>query len=76
VLKDDKKFFPLYDLTEVIDSTLLKAHQELKEIFAELNPELTNQVMLNLNAKVDAGGEAPAVVALDSLKPRASSSSG
>jgi osmoprotectant transport system substrate-binding protein len=68
VLEDDRSFFPLYNLTEVIDSKLLKAHPELKEIFAELNPKLTNETMLKLNAKVDADGEDPAIVALDWLK--------
>ncbi|MFC5678579.1 glycine betaine ABC transporter substrate-binding protein [Aeromicrobium endophyticum] len=67
VLEDDKKFFPLYNLTEVIDSDVLRKHPELKEIFAQLNPKLTNEVMLTLNAKVDTGGEDPAIVARDWL---------
>ena len=67
VLEDDKEFFPLYNLTEVINSDVLKKNPELKEIFAELNPLLTNETMLKLNAKVDAGGEDPAIVARDWL---------
>ena len=63
VLEDDKKFFPLYNLTEVIDSNLLAEHPELEEIFAQLNPKLTNETMLTLNAKVDNDGEDPALVA-------------
>ena len=67
VLKDDKQFFPLYNLTEVIQTDMLSAHPELAEIFAQLNPKLTNEVMLTLNAKVDTDGDDPALVARDWL---------
>ncbi|CAN5466324.1 glycine betaine ABC transporter substrate-binding protein [soil metagenome] len=67
VLEDDKKFFPLYNLTEVINSKLLAAHPELEDIFAQLNPKLTNETMLTLNAKVDNDGDDPALVARDWL---------
>ena len=67
VLEDDLEFFPLYNLTEVIATDVLDEHPELKEIFAQLNPKLTNDVMLDLNAKVDTDGEDPAIVARDWL---------
>jgi osmoprotectant transport system substrate-binding protein len=67
VLDDDKRFFPLYNLTEVVDTDLLAAHPELEEIFAQLNPKITNETMLTLNAKVDNEGEDPALVARDWL---------
>jgi osmoprotectant transport system substrate-binding protein len=67
VLEDDRRFFPLYNLTEVINTDLLNAQPELAEIFAQLNPRLTNDVMLELNAKVDNDGEDPALVARDWL---------
>jgi osmoprotectant transport system substrate-binding protein len=67
-LEDDKEFFPLYNLTEVIQEDLLQEHPELEEIFAQLNPKLTNEVMLELNARVDVEGEEPSLVALDWLK--------
>lgn len=67
VLDDDKNFFPLYNLTEVINSDLLAAHPELREIFAQLNPKLTNDTMMQLNAKVDQEGQDPAIVAKDWL---------
>jgi osmoprotectant transport system substrate-binding protein len=67
VLTDDREFFPLYNLTEVIDTDLLNAHPELTEIFAHLNPRVTNEVMLELNAKVDSDGDDPALVARDWL---------
>ena len=67
VLDDDRQFFPLYNLTEVINSDLLSAHPELADIFGQLNPKLTNDVMLELNAKVDNDGDDPALVARDWL---------
>ncbi|OLO98735.1 glycine/betaine ABC transporter substrate-binding protein [Mycolicibacterium porcinum] len=67
VLADDKQFFPLYNLTEVIATDLLDAHPELAEIFAQLNPRLTNETMMTLNAKVDSDGDDPAIVARDWL---------
>jgi osmoprotectant transport system substrate-binding protein len=67
VLEDDKQFFPLYNLTEVIETDLLTAHPELAEIFAQLNPKLTNETMMTLNAKVDSEGDDPALVARDWL---------
>jgi osmoprotectant transport system substrate-binding protein len=67
VLEDDKQFFPLYNLTEVIETDLLTAHPELADIFAQLNPKLTNEPMMALNAKVDTDGDDPALVARDWL---------
>jgi len=67
VLEDDMQFFPLYNLTEVIDTDLLVAHPELADIFAQLNPLLTNETMMMLNAKVDNDGDDPAIVARDWL---------
>jgi len=63
VLEDDKQFFPLYNLTEVVSSDLLAAHPGLEQIFGQLNPKLTNDVMMALNARVDTDGEDPALVA-------------
>lgn len=67
VLEDDKQFFPLYNLTEVIATDLLDAHPELAEIFAQLNPRLTNETIMTLNAKVDSDGDDPAIVAREWL---------
>lgn len=67
VLEDDREFFPLYNLTEVINGDLLDAHPELEEIFAQLNPLLTNEVMLDLNSQVDVDGKEPSLVARDWL---------
>jgi osmoprotectant transport system substrate-binding protein len=68
VLEDDKNFFPLYNLTEVVATDVLTAHPELGEIFGQLNPRVTNETMLRLNAKVDNEGADPAIVARDWLR--------
>ena len=67
VLEDDKAFFPHYNLSAVVNSEVVEQHPEVAEIFAQLSPKLTNEVMLDLNAKVDTGGEDPAIVARDWL---------
>jgi osmoprotectant transport system substrate-binding protein len=67
VLEDDKAFFPHYNLSAVVNSKVLEDHPEVADIFAKLSPKLTNEVMLDLNAKVDTGGEDPAIVARDWL---------
>ncbi len=67
VLEDDKAFFPHYNLSAVVNSKVLDEHPELAEIFGQLSPKLTNEVMLDLNAKVDTEGDDPAIVARDWL---------
>ncbi|MGB7449363.1 MAG: glycine betaine ABC transporter substrate-binding protein [Ornithinimicrobium sp.] len=67
VLEDDRGFFPLYNVTPVVNSKLLDEQPEIAEIFAEINPKITNDVMLELNAKVDVDGMDPAVVAKEWL---------
>lgn len=67
VLEDDKEYFPLYNVTQVINTELLEAHPELEEIFAQINPKITNDVMSALNARVDVEGVDPAVVAKEWL---------
>ncbi|HKJ11399.1 MAG TPA: glycine betaine ABC transporter substrate-binding protein, partial [Ornithinimicrobium sp.] len=67
VLEDDRGFFPLYNVTPVIQTELLEEQPELKEIFGQINPKITNDVMLELNAKVDVDGKDPAVVAKEWL---------
>ena len=55
------------NLSAVVNSEVLAEHPELAEIFGQLSPKLTNEVMLELNAKVDTDGDDPAIVARDWL---------
>ena len=68
VLEDNKRFFPLYNLAPVVNTDLLDAHPELADVFAKVRPLITNDVMLELNAKVDVDGGEPALVAREWLQ--------
>ena len=68
VLGDSKKFFPSYNVSPVVRTEVLEAHPELEDLFAQISPRLTNDVMLDLNAKVDVDGQDPAEVAYEWMK--------
>jgi osmoprotectant transport system substrate-binding protein len=68
VLKDDRQFFPLYNVAAVFRQDVLRAHPELQRIFEAVSRELTTETMLKLNAQVDVEGADPALVARDWLR--------
>jgi osmoprotectant transport system substrate-binding protein len=65
VLEDDRVFFPNYNVAPVLLTPTLEEHPELADLFAEITPLLTNDVLQDLNARVDVDGEDPGDVALD-----------
>jgi osmoprotectant transport system substrate-binding protein len=65
VLDDDRAFFPNYNVAPVLLDRTLREHPELADLFAQITPLLTDDVMQQLNARVDVGGEEPGDVALD-----------
>jgi len=65
VLEDDRAFFPNYNVAPVLLTATLDEHPELADLFAEITPLLTNDVLQDLNARVDVDGEDPGDVALD-----------
>lgn len=67
VLEDDREFFPLYNLSMVVREEVLEANPEIEEVLDQIRPLITNEVMLDLNARVDIDGEDPAIVARDWL---------
>lgn len=67
VLEDDREFFPLYNLSMVVRTEVLDEYPEIEEILGQLTELLTNEIMLDLNARVDIDGEDPAIVARDWL---------
>lgn len=67
-LTDDKQFFPPYYAIPVIRSETLKEYPELKPVIEELGEVLTDEVMAELNYKVDELQQSPAQVAEDFLK--------
>lgn len=67
VLEDDKRFFPVYNLATVVRGSYLDAHPQIEQVLAPLIELLTNEVMVELNMRVDVDGEDPALVARDFL---------
>ncbi|GAA4429434.1 glycine betaine ABC transporter substrate-binding protein [Georgenia halophila] len=67
VLEDDKNYFPSYNVAPVVRTETLEEHPQLDELFAEITPLLTDEVLIDLNARVDVDGEQPADVAMDWL---------
>ncbi len=70
VLEDDRRYFPVYNLATVIRGEFLDAHPEIEEVLAPLVDVLTNEVMVELNMRVDVDGDDPALVARDFLVER------
>lgn len=68
VLEDDKKYFLPYSGTTVVRKPVLDAHPEIATLTATLSERLTDDVMQELNGRVDIDGEDPADVAYDWLK--------
>ncbi|WP_143316705.1 glycine betaine ABC transporter substrate-binding protein [Clostridium sp. HBUAS56017] len=67
-LDDDKKFFPPYYATPIIREEILEKHPEIQPLIEELGDTLTNDVMRELNYKVDELQMEPDVVAQEFLK--------
>ncbi len=68
ILKDDKGYFPAYALAPVIRDEVLKAHPELAELLNGVSAKLNDEVMADLNARVDVDKETIENVAAAFLK--------
>lgn len=66
-LVDDKNFFPPYYAMPIINSNKLEEFPEIEQILDELGSLLTNDVMMELNYKVDELQQSPEKVAEDFL---------
>ncbi|MEN8076097.1 glycine betaine ABC transporter substrate-binding protein [Clostridioides difficile] len=69
-LKDNKNFFPPYYAMPIINSNKLEEFPELEGVLNELGSLLTNEVMMELNYKVDELQESPSKVARDFLEDK------
>lgn len=67
VLEDDRQFFPMYNLSPVVNQDLLEAYPQIADLLAPVSARLTNEVLLELNARIDVDGEEPGDVAYDWL---------
>ena len=64
LLEDDKGMFPPYNSTLVVrDDIIEQAGPDLEEVVAQVNEGLTDEVMQELNARVDLDKETPKAVA-------------
>jgi osmoprotectant transport system substrate-binding protein len=69
VLEDDKQFFPVYSLAVCIRKDVLDKHPDLKEILAPIS-DLTDEIMQELNYRVDVQGLPEEMVAEEYLKEK------
>lgn len=63
VLRDDKHFWPAYQVAPVVRRATLERHPEIATVLDKLAPLLTDEVMRDLNEKVDGAKQEPADVA-------------
>ncbi|MEU7143585.1 glycine betaine ABC transporter substrate-binding protein [Nocardia sp. NPDC046473] len=68
VLNDDKKFFLPYSGTAVVRGEIIDRYPQLRNLIGTISEHLTDQLMQELNGRVDIDGEDPADVAYDWLK--------
>ncbi|MFE6857396.1 glycine betaine ABC transporter substrate-binding protein [Nocardia sp. NPDC057668] len=68
VLDDDKKFFLPYSGTAVVREPVITEYPVLRTLLGTLSERLTDQLMQDLNGRVDIDGEDPSDVAYDWLK--------
>jgi osmoprotectant transport system substrate-binding protein len=67
VLEDDEAYFPSYNVAPYLDTELVEDFPRVAEVFEQITPLLTDELLIELNARVDVDGEEPADVALDWL---------
>lgn len=67
-LEDDKGFFPPYYAIPVVRADTLEEYPEIAVVLEELAPVLTDDVMAELNYRVDELQQSPAEVAREFLK--------
>ncbi|WP_312626370.1 osmoprotectant ABC transporter substrate-binding protein OsmX [Scandinavium sp.] len=70
VLKDDKGFFPSYAVTPVVRKDTLEANPGLEEALNTLSGLLNNEVITELNKRVDIDHQTPQQVAQDFLRSK------
>ena len=70
MLEDDKGFFTPYYAMPIMSEKALEEYPEIVPILEELGNVLTNDVMSELNYRVDVLQQSPEQVAKDFLKNR------
>jgi osmoprotectant transport system substrate-binding protein len=70
VLEDDRHFFPAYNVAPVVRTDVLARHPQLAQVLGGITPMLTDDVLIELNRRVDVDGEEPADVALEWMRAK------
>lgn len=68
VLQDDRAFFLPYSGTAVVRNAILEQHPQIADLLAVVSERLTDDLMQELNGRVDIEGEDPSDVAYDWLR--------
>lgn len=68
ILDDDKSFFPPYDASPLLGDELLEEYPEIEEIISPLFDSFTEEMISELNGKVEIDKESAEDVALEYLK--------
>ncbi|QDY41953.1 glycine betaine ABC transporter substrate-binding protein [Candidatus Pantoea soli] len=70
VLEDDKHFFPGYNVTPVVRKDVLESHPGLEAALNQLSALITDDVITEMNKRVDIDHQSPQQVARDFLQSR------
>lgn len=68
VLDDDRKFFLPYSGTAVVRGEIIDRYPQLRPLLGTISERLTDELMRDLNGRVDIDGADPADVAYDWLR--------
>ncbi|BBZ28158.1 glycine/betaine ABC transporter substrate-binding protein [Mycolicibacterium madagascariense] len=70
VLQDDKQFFAHYNPSVTMKRAFSQAHPQIADVTAPVTAALTNDVIIELNKRVDVDGKDPSIVARDWMVSR------
>ena len=69
-LTDDRNFFPKYNASNTIRKQVVDRNPRVVDVFNQISPALTDDVMLQLNGQISSQGADPAQVATQFLQQR------
>ena len=70
VLEDDKSFFPIYNISIVINKDVLDKYPEIEELLLPITQLIDTETMIDLNYEVDGMGKPARMVAEEFLKEK------
>ena len=70
VLEDDKSFFPIYNISIVINKDVLDKYPEIEELLLPITQLIDTATMIDLNYEVDGMGKPAKMVAEEFLKEK------